>query len=58
MIARFPFYAEDDEEGFEEVAEELRDLISGIDETALAHNGFWETFCDDVAIGDYADWDA
>ncbi|MET9506529.1 SUKH-4 family immunity protein [Streptomyces sp. NPDC006622] len=58
VIARFPFYADDDEERCEEVAEELRDLISGIDETALAHNGFWETFCDDVAIGDYADWDA
>ncbi|MFF4054152.1 SUKH-4 family immunity protein [Streptomyces chartreusis] len=58
VIARFPFYAEGDEEGFEEVAEELRVLISGIDGTALADNGFWETFCDDVAIGDYADWDA
>jgi hypothetical protein len=58
VIARFPFYAEGDEEGCEEVAEELRDLVSGIDETALVHNGFWETFCDDVAIGDYADWDA
>ncbi|MGW3816925.1 SUKH-4 family immunity protein [Streptomyces sp. NPDC005046] len=58
VIARFPFYAEGDEERCEEVAEELRDLVSGIDETALVHNGFWETFCDDVAIGDYADWDA
>ncbi|MFF9206288.1 SUKH-4 family immunity protein [Streptomyces sp. NPDC014986] len=58
VIARFPFHADDDEERFEEAAEELRDLISGIDETALAHNGFWETFCDDVAIGDYANWDA
>ncbi|MEU8882777.1 SUKH-4 family immunity protein [Streptomyces hydrogenans] len=58
VIARFPFYAEGDEERCEEVAEELRGLVSGIDETALAHNGFWETFCDDVAIGDYADWDA
>ncbi|MEV5383004.1 SUKH-4 family immunity protein [Streptomyces sp. NPDC052721] len=58
VIARFPFYAEDDEEGFEEVAEELRELISGIDATALAGDGFWETFCDDVAIGDYADWEA
>lgn len=62
VIQRFPFYAEGDEEGDEErlaeVAEELRDLVSGIDETALAHNGFWETFCDDVAIGDYADWEA
>ncbi|MGX1480922.1 UNVERIFIED_CONTAM: hypothetical protein RKD50_009730 [Streptomyces canus] len=57
VIARFPFYAEDDEERFEEVAEELRDLVSGIDETALVRDGFWETFCDDVAIGDYADWD-
>jgi hypothetical protein len=58
VIQRFPFYAEGDEERLEEVAEELRDLVSGIDETALAHNGFWETFCDDVAIGDYADWEA
>ncbi|MFJ4000363.1 SUKH-4 family immunity protein [Streptomyces parvus] len=57
VIARFPFYTEGDEERFEEVAEELRDLVSGIDETALVHNGFWETFCDDVAIGDYPDWD-
>lgn len=58
VITRFPFCAEGDEERCEEVAEELRDLISGIDETALVHNGFWETFCDDVATGDYADWDA
>ncbi|MEV2211323.1 SUKH-4 family immunity protein [Streptomyces sp. NPDC050997] len=58
VIARFPFYAEGDEERCEEVAEELRDLVLGIDETALVHNGFWETFCDDVAIGDYVDWDA
>ncbi|WP_328539138.1 SUKH-4 family immunity protein [Streptomyces sp. NBC_00344] len=53
VIARFPFYADGDEDGYEEVAEELRDLISSIDETALADSGFWETFCDDVAIGDF-----
>ncbi|MFJ6573326.1 SUKH-4 family immunity protein [Streptomyces sp. NPDC091292] len=58
VIARFPFYAEGDEERFEEVAGELRGLVSSIDGTALAHDGFWETFCDDVAIGDYADWEA
>ncbi|MFZ4185398.1 SUKH-4 family immunity protein [Streptomyces sp. R02] len=58
VIARFPFYTDDDEDRYEEVAEELRDFISDIDKTALADNGFWETFCDDVAIGDYADWDA
>ncbi|MFL5995856.1 MAG: hypothetical protein ACJ736_16395 [Streptomyces sp.] len=40
------------------MAQELRDPASGIDETALACNGFSETFCDDVATGDYADWDA
>lgn len=58
VIARFPFYAEGDEERFAEAAEELRGLVSGIDGTALADDGFWETFCDDVAIGDYVDWDA
>ncbi|GAA1229497.1 hypothetical protein GCM10009665_19910 [Kitasatospora nipponensis] len=58
VIARFPFYADGDEDRYEEAADELRGLISGIDETALVHNGFWETFCDDVAIGDYTDWDA
>ncbi len=57
VIARFPFYADGVEDSYEEAAEELRDLIYGIDETALADNGFWETFCDDVAIGHYADWD-
>lgn len=53
VIARFPFRPDGDEEE----AEELRGLLVGIDETALAHNGFWETFCDDVAMGNYADWD-
>ncbi|MCX4985862.1 SUKH-4 family immunity protein [Streptomyces sp. NBC_00572] len=57
VIARFPFYAEGDEETYK-VAEELRDLLSGIDETALVPDGFWETFCDDVEMGDYAGWDA
>ncbi|MGX1560130.1 SUKH-4 family immunity protein [Streptomyces sp. NPDC055506] len=55
VIARFPFYAEGGEERCEEVAEDLRELLSGVDVTALAEDGFWETFCDDVAIGDYAD---
>ena len=55
VIARFPFYSEDDEpEQFEEVAEELRHIISVIDESALGNDGFWRTFADDVAIGDYA----
>ncbi|MER8037946.1 SUKH-4 family immunity protein [Streptomyces hydrogenans] len=43
VIARFPFYAEGDEERCEEVAKELRELVFGIDGSALAPNGFWET---------------
>lgn len=58
VIARIPFYAEGDKDRYEEVAEKLRDHISGIGETAFVHNGFWETFCDDVAVGNHADWDA
>ncbi|MGK3944937.1 SUKH-4 family immunity protein [Streptomyces sp. RP5T] len=58
VIARFPFYAEGGEERSEEVAEDLRELVSDIDGTPLADNGFWETFCNDVTIGNYADWDA
>ena len=55
VIARFPYYSEDDEpEQFEEVAEELRHTIGVIDESALGNDGFWRTFADDVAIGDYA----
>ncbi|MFJ8020381.1 SUKH-4 family immunity protein [Streptomyces sp. NPDC096311] len=59
VIDRFPFYQEDaEEEEFERVADELRDIIVRIDETALVHNGFWDGVCEDVAMGDYADWDA
>lgn len=58
VIARFPFYADGDDAGCKERADELRGLVASIDETALVRDGFWETFCDDVAIGDYADWDA
>jgi hypothetical protein len=59
VIDRFPFYQEDsDEEEFERVADELRDIIMRIDETAIVHNGFWDGVCEDVAMGEYADWDA
>jgi hypothetical protein len=53
VISRFPFCVGGDEEKCEYVAEELCDLVSGIDETALVRNGLWETFCDDVAIEDH-----
>lgn len=58
VIDRFPFYQEDEEEAFRRVADEVRGLIARIDPTALVHNGFWDGVCEDVAMGDYADWDA
>jgi hypothetical protein len=58
VISRFPFYEEgEEEERLEEVAEEVRGIIAAIDDTALVHNGFWQTMCEDVAMGDYASWD-
>ncbi|GAA4830721.1 SUKH-4 family immunity protein [Kitasatospora terrestris] len=56
-IARFPFYEEDEEDRFQEAADELRRLLTALDDTALADNGLWETLCDDVAMGDYANWE-
>ncbi|MEU3462005.1 SUKH-4 family immunity protein [Streptomyces sp. NPDC006733] len=56
VIARFPFYDEGEAEKFDEAADDLRELLVALDDTALAHNGFWETLCDDVAMGDYANW--
>ncbi|MFF0746709.1 SUKH-4 family immunity protein [Streptomyces sp. NPDC004111] len=57
VIARFPFHVEGDERRDGKVAHELRVLVTGIDGTALVENGFWETFCDDVEMGNYGGWD-
>jgi hypothetical protein len=51
VIQRYPFG--DPSADLDEVAEELRQELSQIDSAAAAHNGFWETFTDDVAMGDY-----
>ncbi|MDQ0994736.1 SUKH-4 family immunity protein [Streptomyces sp. V3I7] len=56
-IACFPFYEEGEEDRFQEAADDLRELLASLDDTALAHNGLWETLCDDVAMGDYANWE-
>ncbi|QIY96383.1 SUKH-4 family immunity protein [Streptomyces sp. S1D4-11] len=57
VIDRFPFYGEDDgDEKFEEVADEIREIIAAVDGTALVHNGFWDGLCEDVAMGDYSNW--
>ena len=55
-IARFPFYEVGEEDRFQAAADELREVVTTLDDTALAHNGFWETLCEDVAMGDYANW--
>ncbi|GAA1962400.1 SUKH-4 family immunity protein [Kitasatospora viridis] len=55
-IARFPFYEEGEEDRGDEAADDLRELLATLDDTALAHNGLWETLCDDIAMGDYANW--
>lgn len=65
VIERFPFYedvefneGEYDWDGELEkrksAAEELGSLLLEIDSSALEFNGFWETFLDDVVIGDYS----
>ena len=56
-IARFPFYEEGEEDRFDEAADDLREVLATLDDTALAPNGLWETLCDDVAMGDYANWE-
>ncbi|WP_194892360.1 SUKH-4 family immunity protein [Catenulispora pinisilvae] len=52
VIQRYPFDGAPSAD-MDEVAEELREELSRIDVVAAAHNGFWETFADDVAMGDY-----
>lgn len=55
VIGRFPFYGvEAESDDRERIGEELGQVLAAIDRSALEHNGFWETFVDDVVIGDYS----
>lgn len=55
-IAAFPYYTYETAEDLgEEVATILRQRLLGIDPMVAAHNGLWETFLDDVAMGNYAE---
>ncbi|MER7729097.1 SUKH-4 family immunity protein [Streptomyces sp. NPDC096323] len=57
-IARLPFCEEGEEDRFDAAAGDLRELLATLDDTALAHNGLWEPlWCDDVAMGGYANWE-
>jgi hypothetical protein len=54
-LAHFPFYDEDNgPKEWEAAAEKLRRLLARTDPTTAKPNGFWATFVDDVAIGDYS----
>lgn len=55
VIERFPFYATDEDPNlYGEVAEDLRNSLSRIDDSIMVDDDFWTTFSDDVAIGDYS----
>jgi hypothetical protein len=41
----------------EVAADEVRAFVAAVDASALVHNGFWETLCEDVSMVDYADWE-
>ncbi|WP_328433062.1 SUKH-4 family immunity protein [Streptomyces sp. NBC_00425] len=43
-IARFPFYEAGEEERFQAAADELRERVTTLDDTALAHNGLVPLF--------------
>jgi hypothetical protein len=54
VTARVPFYRRDaDAEECEAAAAALEESLIEVDPTCMRTNGYWETFCWDVAIGDY-----
>lgn len=55
VISQFPFYGiDDDDEVTHEVSVRLRRYLAAIDPVTQSHNGFWETFIDDLDMGVYA----
>lgn len=52
VIRHYPFDA-DPSADMDDVAEKLRQELFRIDDMAAAHVSFWETFTDDVAMGNY-----
>jgi len=56
VIGMFPYY-ETSDSGFEsgqKVADRIREAITRIDPAATEPDTFWETFVQDVAVGDYS----
>jgi SUKH-4 immunity protein len=55
VVSRFPFYGIDvDGDETDRIAAELSEELAEIDPETQAFNGFWETFLDDLAMGNYA----
>jgi hypothetical protein len=55
VVDRFPFYDGDaDFDDWEAVGVEIAATLKSLDDQALGLHSFWETFVDDVKIGDYA----
>jgi len=54
VIARFPFYGENDaEEVTYRAAEEVTDAIRSVEESAFERDGFWATLVADIQMGDF-----
>jgi len=55
VIERFPFYQQDSElEQWTAAANDIRTIVADIDPPAIADTGFWESFTDDIEMGDYS----
>jgi len=57
VIARFPFYGENDagvEEVVDRAAKDVTDAIRSVEESAFERDRFWSTLVDDIQMGDFA----
>jgi hypothetical protein len=54
VLGQFPFHAIDDEDEREAVTARIGATLFDIDPTGQELNGFWETFLDDLGMGNYA----
>jgi hypothetical protein len=54
VLKQFPFHAIDDDEEMEAVTSRIGAMLLDVDPTGQELNGFWETFIDDLGMGNYA----
>ncbi|GIG59628.1 hypothetical protein Lfu02_40000 [Longispora fulva] len=58
VVERFPYYEADSElETREAIGEALRAQLMQVDSSSMSEDGFWETFVDDLIVGDYSNED-